>query len=552
MKIANKISLLVLFLVIILGVNTFIGINQLAKIGQELKDVVAEDMALREIISSVIQYQLEKSILFERMMRITEEIGFESLNPSRKQYLLDHAKYVKDGFDQVADLSARAILEGKETAQLQMEQDLPVEKKQKLFQTLKLLAIIEQAHIKYDNLIGEMFTVLHTGEYQLSLGDLDEVQERERILSTDLKDFSNKVKSFTQDSLIRAESYQVMARFILRVSFWMSVCISLVFTLLIIRTMSRPLNRLVLAAHQIGDGEFDINLKEDSKDEIGEVSHAFNTMAKRISDITSKLAKNLKITQDQKRDLEKVNRELDDFAHTVSHDIRAPLTGITGYAAYIERYYLDGLDKKGRSCVSGIRKGVKRLNNLIEDLLTLTRISRVKNPYECVQPKELIDSVCERLEYAIRENKVKTQIQEYIPVIVCDKIKMKEVFLNLVNNAIKFSTKNNKKRPCIEIGYRDKDEWHEFYVKDNGIGIAKKDHDKIFEIFQKVHDPSEYSGTGAGLSIVKRIIEDHGGTIRVESDMGKGACFRFTISKELESQNEKMINKWNRKERIKS
>ena len=123
----------------------------------------------------------------------------------------------------------------------------------------------------------------------------------------------------------------------------------------------------------------------------------------------------------------------------------------------------------------------------------------------------------------------KMQIQEYIPVIVCDKIKMKEVFLNLVNNAIKFSTKNNKKRPCIEIGYRDKDEWHEFYVKDNGIGIDKKDHDKIFEIFQKVHDPSEYSGTGAGLSIVKRIIEDHGGRIRVHESSPQGTTMSFEL-----------------------
>ncbi|MCK5214450.1 MAG: HAMP domain-containing protein [Candidatus Omnitrophica bacterium] len=552
MKIAYKISLLVLFLIVILACNTFIGVNQLANIGQELKDVVKEDITFKEVIFSVAQYQLEKSLLFERMIRIAEEVGFENTKPARRNYLLDHVKYIKEAFDQLSTLGAKAIMEGEEAAQKQMDIARSFKKKEKLAHIQKYFVIIEQAHIQYDQLIAENFAVLYSGDYQISLEDLDEVQDKERILSTDSKKLLQQVRMFTQESLVRAESYEAIARFILRTSFWMSIFISLIFTFLIIRTMSRPLGKLVLAAHKIGDGDFDVSLRDDSKDEIGEVSHAFNVMAKKINDVTSMLAKNLKITQDQKHDLEKVNRELDNFAHTVSHDIRAPLTGITGYAAYLERHYLDNLDQKGKTCVEGIRKGAKRLNHLIEDLLALTRISRVKNPFECVQPKELLDAVCEGLEYAIKENHVDMCVQDYIPVIVCDKIKMKEVFHNLINNAIKFSSKNNKKRPRIEVGYQEKDDFHEFYVKDNGIGIASEDHGKIFDIFQKVHKPSEYSGTGAGLSIVKRIIEDHDGTIVVESDLGNGACFRFTVSKGLELQDSHTGEQSNKKRKEQS
>jgi light-regulated signal transduction histidine kinase (bacteriophytochrome) len=127
-------------------------------------------------------------------------------------------------------------------------------------------------------------------------------------------------------------------------------------------------------------------------------------------------------------------------------------------------------------------------------------------------------------------------IQPDMPVIKCDRIKMSEVFLNLVNIAIKFSSKNKKENPKVEIGYVDEGEFHKFYVKDNGIGIDPQYHQQIFGIFKRLHTAKEYEGTGAGLSIVKRVIDDHGGKIWIESELGKGATFYFTIPKALKTK----------------
>jgi two-component system CheB/CheR fusion protein len=113
---------------------------------------------------------------------------------------------------------------------------------------------------------------------------------------------------------------------------------------------------------------------------------------------------------------------------------------------------------------------------------------------------------------------------------------MAEVFLNLINNAIKFSSKNNKQNPRVQIGYEDKGKFHRFYVKDNGIGIDPKHHQQIFGIFKRIHTDEEYEGSGAGLSIVKRVIDDHDGKIWVESGLGRGATFYFTIPKGLRKE----------------
>ncbi len=145
----------------------------------------------------------------------------------------------------------------------------------------------------------------------------------------------------------------------------------------------------------------------------------------------------------------------------------------------------------------------------------------------------MINSVLERLEFDVKESQAELIVQKNMPTIRCDRIKLGEVFFNLINNALKFSSKNNLKKPRVEVCYVNDTDDHKFFVKDNGIGIEPQYHQKIFGIFKRLHKQSEYEGTGVGLSIVKRIIDDHQGKVWVESDLGKGAIFYFTIPKEL-------------------
>jgi len=376
----------------------------------------------------------------------------------------------------------------------------------------------------------------------LSFEDLDRIQKNETGLSRELKSLLKEVHGFTIKSLQRADRLEDVAQEALWLSLVISIVVAAVVAFLIIRGISRPLQNLAKAAEQIGKRDFVVTLDTSSRDEIGEVSSAFNTMSEQLLAFKSQLekknellAKNLKTTEHQKKELEKINKELDSFTYTVSHDIGAPLMGISWYGKYLKEHYTDTFDKKGKQALLGICKGAERLSTLIKDLLSLTRISRIKNPYEKVALNDLVDSIRERLEFNIKAFNVSLKVQDKMPAIICDRIKLGEVFLNLVNNAIKFSSKDSSKRPVVEIGYHDKGNFHELHVKDNGIGIDPKFHAEVFDIFRRLNTSDQYEGSGAGLSIVKRVIDDHGGKIWVESGEGEGAVFLFTIPKNLKA-----------------
>ncbi len=253
-----------------------------------------------------------------------------------------------------------------------------------------------------------------------------------------------------------------------------------------------------------------------------------------IEDVTERYKTAEKLAEHAKS-LEMVNQELDCFVHTVSHDLRSPLITIQSYSK-LALEELSGCNEKNMtSYLERIHKASIKMSNMFDDLLKLSKISRLLNPFEDVRIAELIHSVQECLEFEIKDSNVDFRIQDNLPVICCDKIKMFEVFQNLLQNSIKFSSKIEDKQPVIEIGYADKKEYHEFYVKDNGIGLEMNYAKKIFDVFQQLESKKSFSGTGVGLTIVNRIIQEHCGKIWVESEVGKGATFYFTISKNLKS-----------------
>jgi len=304
-----------------------------------------------------------------------------------------------------------------------------------------------------------------------------------------------------------------------------------IMALSIANSVSSPIKELTETTRIISSGDLSARAKLNIQDEIGELARSFNQMTDNLVEAKANVEQKKEEVEAQKKMLEAVNKELDSFVYTVSHDLRAPLRGIDGLAKFLEDDYAHKLDEQGKDYLNKIRSGANRMKELIDDLLMLSRISRIKNPYENVDIKELVDSVMGRIEFDITQNNVELVIAKNLPVAYCDKIKMAEVFLNLINNAIKFSSKNRGIRPRVEVGYKyiQKEATHEFYVRDNGIGIDEKYHSEIFGIFKRLHKQEEYEGTGAGLAIVKKIIEDHKGRIWVDSGAGKGATFYFTI-----------------------
>jgi len=333
---------------------------------------------------------------------------------------------------------------------------------------------VRRQTLQYDATVRAVFREVEKGGFQLSLEDLESTDHQQEVLTENIQNIVTQVWGLVHGSMSRSQRWHRQSKEIF------------VFSLLLTATLG-----LLLFAFK----------------------------------------KNIEHISEQKKDLEKLNRELDSFVHTVSHDISAPLTTIVGYAAYLEGHYVEQLDKRGRDCISGVRKGATRLSVLIRDMLELTRMSRVKNPYSRVQVQELIDAALANNDFVIRQTGASVTIKRRLAQIVCDRIKMTAVFSNLISNALKFARPGVP--PVIGISCYETPRGYEFCVEDNGIGIDGGHHQEIFAVFKRLHAADKYPGTGVGLAVVKAAVEDQGGAVRVDSSPGQGAKFIFTVPKNL-------------------
>lgn len=227
--------------------------------------------------------------------------------------------------------------------------------------------------------------------------------------------------------------------------------------------------------------------------------------------------------------LETKNAELERFTYTVSHDLKSPLVTINGFLGYLEADVATKDMKRFRHDSERIKEAVVRMQTLLSELLELSRIGRIANPSEIIPFDALIHDAIEIVRGRIDANKVTIHLQPNLPNVFGDRPRLTEVLQNLIDNAAKFN--NEETNPKIEIGwFGEENDFHIFFVKDNGIGIPEELHERIFGLFDKLDPYSD--GTGIGLAIVKRIIEVHGGRIWVEGEAGKGSTFFFTLPKE--------------------
>lgn len=226
------------------------------------------------------------------------------------------------------------------------------------------------------------------------------------------------------------------------------------------------------------------------------------------------------------KELESRNAELERFTYTVSHDLRNPLVTIKGFVGMLEKDLNEGREDKVASDLRRIENAADKMQALLADLLELSRIGRIMNPPEEVNLAAVIKEAIETLDARLRSKNVIVHCSFDLPMVYGDRIRLREVFENLLDNAAKYM--GNQPDPMIGIDSRVDDGETVFFVKDNGIGIEPQYQNKIFGLFDKLNPTSE--GTGIGLALIKRIIEVHGGRIWVESEgLGKGSTFCFTI-----------------------
>jgi PAS domain S-box-containing protein len=251
--------------------------------------------------------------------------------------------------------------------------------------------------------------------------------------------------------------------------------------------------------------------------------------------VIQSLVRDITIRKKAEKEIQEKNQELENFVHTVSHDIQAPLRAIEGFSDILLDDYRNILDAEGQHYLERIRKAARHMKELIDDLLKLSEIGIGKDRFEKVDVHQLVEEAKERLKYQIEQKKASIKIPDGLPAIYCNRSRMVQVFTNLIDNAIKFIPQNHI--PLVEIGYNELAGEYEFYVRDNGIGIDERYYLKIFEIFQRLNKSEEYEGTGIGLTIVKKIIEKHGGKIWVESKEGRGSTFYFRLPKSSPGNN---------------
>jgi|GEM_PF-1943404 len=302
---------------------------------------------------------------------------------------------------------------------------------------------------------------------------------------------------------------------------WQILAASIVLAIFLALILKYSFNKLILQrVNRLGDGvsaiskgNHDFNLEVVGNDEIGTLEQGFLGMRDSVKE---------KITE-----LEHKNEELQQFAYVASHDLQEPLRMVSSYVQLLARRYKGKLDEDADDFIDFAVDGANRMHVLINDLLTYSRIGTKGTPFKLISTDDIMKEVLKNLSVTIDENKAEITYHS-LPSIVADKNQFIQLFQNLLANAIKFKGKDVTK---ITIKAEETDEGWNFSIKDNGIGMDSEFTDRIFVIFQRLHNRSEYPGTGIGLAVCKKIVERHGGRIWVESKQGVGSTFHFIIPK---------------------
>ncbi len=319
-----------------------------------------------------------------------------------------------------------------------------------------------------------------------------------------------------------------------------AILIGTIIAILMSRGITADLQRLVNAADAFRRGERSQRVALKRRDEVGNLASVFDLMLGTI-EAEERMKEAARQELEHNRDrleeevnrrteaLQEANRELESFSYSVSHDLRAPLRGINGFSQLLVNNYSEQIDDTGRDYLQRILRASNHMGDLIDELLALARVSRCELQRRPVAMGKLAERGIERLREAYPEREVEVMIGE-MPEVNADPTLMGVVLDNLLGNAWKFTAGREDAR--IEMGCRHKREQCIYYVRDNGAGFDMRYVDKLFGIFQRLHNAEDFEGTGVGLATVQRILHRHGGRIWAEAEEGKGATFYFIVPDE--------------------
>jgi signal transduction histidine kinase len=276
--------------------------------------------------------------------------------------------------------------------------------------------------------------------------------------------------------------------------------------------ITRPLEALTLGARRLADGDLDHRLHVRTGDEIEVLADTLDEMAGRL--------------QATFRDLEQRNAELERFTYTVSHDLRSPLVTVSGFLGMLEKDLRGGRTDRAREDIGRIHSAIATMDRLLRELLELSRVGLIADRPERVPVEPLVREAAQIVAGRLADRPIRLFVHPGLPDVYGDPARLREVFQNLLDNAAKFM--GDQSEPRIEVGWRPGASSPVLYVRDNGIGIDPRYHEKVFGLFDRLDQSVD--GTGLGLALVKRIVETHGGKVWVESEgAGRGATFCIAL-----------------------
>jgi len=289
--------------------------------------------------------------------------------------------------------------------------------------------------------------------------------------------------------------------------------------LLISRSVLRPIARLEQATREVAAGNWGFKLDIGSADEIGQMARHFDAMTQALRDSFAQI-------EHSNRELAALNKEIEAFSYSVSHDLRGPLRSMDGFSLALLEDYGDKLDDEARDSLQRIRNASQRMGRLIDELLGLSRVTRAELSLRTVNLSEMVREIADGLDKQQPDRKVRWEIADGITV-QADRSLLQIALQNLLENAWKFTGKTE--HPVIRVGQQRHNGETECFIADNGVGFDMAYANRLFGAFQRLHHESEFAGTGIGLATVQRIFRRHGGSIRVQARPGEGATFYFSL-----------------------
>jgi signal transduction histidine kinase len=281
------------------------------------------------------------------------------------------------------------------------------------------------------------------------------------------------------------------------------------------RFVLAPITQLQAATDRVAAGDLVHRVGMKSNDEFGELGRRFDHMTEQL--------------QASQKGMNAAIKELDSFAYSVSHDLRAPLRGMDAFSQILQKKYAAQMDEDAQHCLHMIRDNAQQMGRLIDDLLAFSRLSQQPLRKEQVDQQALVRTVLQAFQMEQRDRRFDLEVGE-LPAVEADPRLLKQVWVNLISNALKYTRARDK--AMIRVGSEKNNGTPVYFVQDNGVGFDMRYAHKLFGVFQRLHRAEDYEGTGVGLAIVQRIIARHGGQIWAKAAKNQGAAFYFTLEGE--------------------